>query len=171
MLDYNFCLKSNCIFAPQNFTMRNYYIIFLVCICFSFTTAQIVYEDASSGGTLYVKSQPNLDAFLKKSIHVTCAQPKPPAKVDPCVNNPKIMGYKIQIMYSKNRNSASSAIQQFSAEFPGISPELSYSQPDYKVLVGDYFTKRSAAMDLSRIKKSFPGAFLVQWRVWCRKAK
>ncbi len=131
-------------------------------------------QDTISGGEFIVTSSALVDSLIQKNVNITCYKPEPketPTVGDPCANNPKVMGYKIQLMYSKNRNNARDAMNEFNANFAGFTPEMAYNPPDYKVLVGEYFTKRSAAMDLARIKKKFPSAFLVAWRVWCRKAK
>jgi len=58
----------------------------------------------------------------------------------------------------------------FSKQFPKLTPELIYTNPDWKILVGDYFTRQAASSDLRQIQKTYPAAFPVQWRVWCRKA-
>ena len=81
------------------------------------------------------------------------------------------MGYKIQVFHSNNRNGAENILKEAKDKFPYLSPEIAYTKPTYRVLLGNYFTKKSGSVDLSSVRKQFTGAFLVQWRVWCRKAK
>lgn len=102
----------------------------------------------------------------------TVAKPEgPKTTYDICRNQAKVLGYKIQIFYSKSRDEANKVRQNFSRQFRGITPELVFARPDFKVLVGDYFTKKSAGQDLKKIKKKYPSSLLVSWRVYCRKAK
>ncbi|MDD3772764.1 MAG: SPOR domain-containing protein, partial [Weeksellaceae bacterium] len=59
----------------------------------------------------------------------------------------------------------------FASQHPDMTPELIYASPDYRILVGDYFTRQSASDDLRKIQRNYPGAFAIQYRIWCRKAK
>ncbi len=148
------------------------FLFILLGLTFIFTSAQYRENDSISGGSLYIKGSPKIDSLVQKTIEITCKNANTESLIkDPCAEHPKVMGYKIQIMYSKNRSSARKAMEKFTAVFPDFTPEMNYNAPDYKVLVGDYFTKKSAAFDLARIKKEFPTSFLVAWRIWCRKAK
>ena len=80
------------------------------------------------------------------------------------------MGYKIQIFYTKDRAKAEKIQSEFNAKFPNLSSEIKYLQPDFKVLVGDYLTKNSAGKDFNRLKRVYPGSFIIQFPVRCRTA-
>ncbi|MDO5656439.1 MAG: SPOR domain-containing protein [Flavobacteriaceae bacterium] len=160
--------------------MKNLFFLVLLIFGFSSVWAQISVQDTISGGAYHMQGVMGIDSLVQKTVQAKCF--KPVVKVDekaneeaenfdPCARNPKVMGYKIQIMYTKDRNAANRAQSEFAAKFPALVPEMVYTRPDYRVMAGDYFTKRSAAMDLAQVKRQYPGAFLVQWRVWCRKAK
>ncbi|TDM00135.1 MAG: hypothetical protein C4K58_02520 [Flavobacteriaceae bacterium] len=89
-----------------------------------------------------------------------------------CQKYPKVMGYKIQIYYTKDKNAAIAYMNAFRKRMPGLPPpELVFHSPDYKIQLGDYLSRQSAAADLKRIKAAYPSAFAVQAKVWCRKAK
>ncbi len=151
--------------------MRNLFFL-VICLFSGIAWSQVMVKDTISGGEIIISGSIEIDSLVQKTIETSCSKPEPKTEnIDPCADNPKVMGYKIQILYSKSRSNAEGAISEFNNEFPGFSTEMKYIAPDYKVLVGDYFTKRSAAVDLARIKKKFPSSFLVNWRVWCRKAK
>lgn len=138
------------------------------------TVAIVVNQDVS-GGSFTMDLDKSLYSELSAKEAEVCNRPvyKPPVKlspVDKCVSQQKIMGYKIQILYTKDRNAAEKVKNHFAKTFPSLTPELIYAAPDYRILVGDYFTRQSASSDLKRIQRTYPSAFAVQWRVWCRKA-
>lgn len=140
-------------------------------------TANMVWAttDSISGGSLTMILAPELEELLKTKEAEECkrAAYEPPRKLSPadkCATQQKIMGYKIQIFYTKDRQAAEKVKDDFSNQHPDMTPELIYASPDYRILVGDYFTRETARADLRRIQRKYPGAFTVQWRVWCRKA-
>ena len=80
----------------------------------------------------------------------------------------KIDGYRIQITaYSGNnsRNRAEAERASFKANFPGISVYLSYSEPYFKVCVGNYLTRLEAYKDLKRIQLTYPNAYIVPEKI------
>lgn len=158
--------------------MKNLFFILLFLVGLTSAFSQTSMRDTISGGSYVIKGNPVIDSLVQKTIAKKCY--RPPVKktqnddkqnFDPCAQNQKVMGYKIQVMYTKDRNAANRVQSEFGRNYPYLVPEMVYTRPDYRVMAGDYFTKRSAAMDLASVKKKYPGAFLVQWRVWCRKAK
>lgn len=152
--------------------MRDIFVLFCLFVFSHVSYAQLYDMDSISGGSYIIKNDPIIDSLVQISIRSKCSEVPPiPERIDPCVKNPKVMGYKIQVMYTKDRNAATRVQAEFARSFPDLVPEMVWTRPDYRVMAGDFFTKRSAAMDLATVKRKYPGAFLVQWRVWCRKAK
>jgi len=132
-------------------------------------------QNTENGGEFSMEIDQQLAQLITSKEQKVCNKPVyvPPKKLSPadkCATQQKIMGYKIQIFYTKDRNAANKVKNDFSKQFPSLTAELIYASPDYRILVGDYFTRSSASPDLRRIQKSYPSAFSVQWRVWCRKA-
>lgn len=161
--------------------MQNYlFIIMTFLLTLSYgqdTELWNVDNDTVSGGKFVMDISPELKQSLlgkeksvckKSTAYVSPKKPLSPA--DRCAKQNKIMGFKIQIFYTRDRNAANKVKNDFSRQHPSLTPELVYASPDYRILVGDYFNRKSAQADLRRIQKSYPSAFTVQWRVWCRKA-
>lgn len=89
-----------------------------------------------------------------------------------CRKNPRILGYKIQITTVKSNNEANEIKAYFRKRFPNLKVETDASlRPNYKILAGSYFTKQSAASDLSRVREYFKSAVAVQYRIFCAEAK
>lgn len=89
-----------------------------------------------------------------------------------CRNNPRILGYKIQLAVVKSNAEANEIKAFFRRRFPALKVETDASlRPNYKILAGSYFNKQSAASDLSAIRKEFKSATAVQYRIFCAEAK
>ena len=84
----------------------------------------------------------------------------------------KIDGYRIQITaYSGNnsRNKAEAERASFKANFPGIGVYLSYSEPYFKIRVGNYLTRLEAYKDLKRIQLTYPNAYIVPEKIYFKE--
>lgn len=89
-----------------------------------------------------------------------------------CRKNPRILGFKIQITTVKSNEEANEVKSYFRKRFPNLKVETDASlRPNYKILAGSYFTKQSAASDLSKIREYFKSAIAVQYRIFCSEAK
>lgn len=140
--------------------------------------SQSVWEvrDSISGGTFTINLDSSLEQLIKSKEQRVCEKnvyvpPRVLTPAEKCASQQKIMGYKIQIFYTRDRAAADKVKNDFGRQHPSMTPELIYASPDYRILVGDYFTRKSASSDLRKIQRDYPGAFAVQWRVWCRRAQ
>ena len=89
-----------------------------------------------------------------------------------CKQNPRILGYKIQIAIVKSKDEADKIRADFRNYFPNIKVEIDASlRPNYKILAGSYFNKESASGDLRKIRNYFKSASSVQYRIFCAEAK
>lgn len=89
-----------------------------------------------------------------------------------CRKNPRIAGFKIQLVVVKSNEEANEVKAYFRRRFPNLKVETDASlRPNYKVLAGSYFSKQSAAGDLAKIRQYFKSALPVQYRVFCVEAK
>lgn len=89
-----------------------------------------------------------------------------------CAQNPRILGYKILLTVVKSNKEANEVKAYFRRRFPSIKAETDASlRPNYKILVGSYFTKESASSDLRKIREYFNSAVVVRYRIFCADAK
>lgn len=169
--------------------------VLLVAISYNAKAQQVVKKDTINGTELTVTmdekvngiiegmenncsknnsfSENNSDSSTPKSTPTKVTVPtKAPTNVDICRQNPKVLGYKIQLVVVKSNEEANQVKAFFRNRFPTIKAETDASlRPNYKVLAGSYFTKESAASDLKKIKQYFKTAIPVQYRVFCVEAK
>jgi hypothetical protein len=89
-----------------------------------------------------------------------------------CAKNPKIMGYKIQVVVVKSNEEARKIATEFRNDFRTLKVETDASlRPNYKILAGSYFSKQSAADDLKSIKKVYSSAIVIPYAIFCVEAK
>ncbi|UWX59700.1 SPOR domain-containing protein [Chryseobacterium oranimense] len=166
---------------------------------YSVEAQQVVQRDTLSGTELIMTMDPKVSAALE-GIEGKCSKttggnsvrenntdsgivsaPKPPKIYVPsreltnaeiCRKNPRILGFKIQITTVKSNEEANEVKSYFRKRFPNLKVETDASlRPNYKILAGSYFTKQSAASDLSKIREYFKSAIAVQYRIFCSEAK
>lgn len=76
----------------------------------------------------------------------------------------KMNGYRVRIFSDNKQNArgaSEAALARFKGMFPGCSAYRTYSNPFFKVTVGDFRTKSEAMRMLQQLKGSFPSAFIV----------
>lgn len=76
-----------------------------------------------------------------------------------------IDGYTIQVYSGQKREDALNVKKQLTISIPGVTSEVQYEQPNFKVKAGKYFTRLEAQKDFERIKKYFPSAILVPGQI------
>lgn len=176
--------------------MRNFIKIFSVLSFLGFYTIeaqQFVRKDTLSGTELVMTMDSRVNDAIT-NLEEKCARvavnssvynddaPAKPTKVfvpnreltnaEVCRKNPRILGYKIQITTVKSNEEANEIKAYFRKRFPNLKVETDASlRPNYKILAGSYFTKQSAASDLSRVREYFKSAVSVQYRIFCAEAK
>lgn len=108
----------------------------------------------------------------RSSNPVRVAPNRPLSKAEICRDNPRILGYKIQVSVVKSNQEANEVKAFFRRRFPNIKVETDASlRPNYKILAGSYVSRQSASSDLARIRAQFKSATAVQYRVFCEEAK
>lgn len=81
------------------------------------------------------------------------------------LNRKFIDGYTIQVYSGQKREDALNVKKQLTISVPGITSEVQYDQPNFKVKSGKYYTRLEAQKDFEQIKKYFPSAILVPGQI------
>jgi len=77
----------------------------------------------------------------------------------------KMDGFRIQIISFAGANSKTNiekASLQFEQQFPNIPSYKSYLEPNFRLRVGNYYTKLEAYKALQKISQTFSGAFVLK---------
>lgn len=69
--------------------------------------------------------------------------------------------YKIQIFYGSGEDSRKK-LQEFKREFKDIEGTIVYSNPSYKVWVGNYATRIEVERVILELKKKYPTALIIK---------
>ena len=69
--------------------------------------------------------------------------------------------YKIQIFYGSGEESKKKLLE-FKRDFKDVEGTIIYSNPTYKVFVGNYKSRLHAEKFLLEIKKKYPSALLIK---------
>lgn len=79
-----------------------------------------------------------------------------------------IDGYRIQIFFDAGNNSLSRAeqvVEDFRTLYPIDSAYISFSEPYYKVRIGDFRSRLKAEAYLQQVLKDYPNAFVIRDRI------
>lgn len=76
-----------------------------------------------------------------------------------------INGFSIQVYSGNNRDKATLVKRKVQSISKDFKPKIKYSQPNYKVKVGKYFSRIEANKDLVVLKKKFKQALLVPAKI------
>lgn len=75
-------------------------------------------------------------------------------------------GYTIQVYSGTNSEEAKIARGRIYSLVDGFSPSLKYDEPNFKVKVGNYFTRLEAQNDFSKLKSKFPNSIIIPQRIY-----
>ena len=77
-------------------------------------------------------------------------------------------GYRVQIFFDAGNNSlnrANNVVEKFQLLYPSDTAYVSFSEPYYKVRVGDFRTKLDAEGYLQEVLPDYPNAFVIKDRI------
>lgn len=169
--------------------MKSYVFLLLFFICMTFKAQQIITKvDSATGGQLIINADEEIlkmvseDELCKNFRDITTdSKPipynekktvsRPIAPENICGRRNDIPGFMIKVGEVKSEQEINTMISEFRKLFPELRVEKSFLRPDWRLLAGDYFKRESAKSDLKRLKKNYPSAILVNWRIYCNRAK
>lgn len=71
-----------------------------------------------------------------------------------------VLGFRVQIYTGTSRDDAYAAQAEFKNMYSDINTYISYTQPNYRVKVGDFKSRREAEAMMHELRKSFNSVFL-----------
>lgn len=74
-------------------------------------------------------------------------------------------GYRVQIFSGSNRKEAYDIQAKFLEQFPDMRSYIIYSEPNFKVRVGDFRTRLEAEKAEEDLKKVFAGMFIIPEKI------
>lgn len=122
-------------------------ILFLIItFCFTATFAQ------TAGKVTVVKSD-IIDSLINRRIALTKGYTKDGTPV-------AVMGYRVQIFFGPDRKLAYSEQEKFKTYYPELGTYITYTQPNYRLKVGDFRSRADAQKLLNDLKPIFQTLFI-----------
>ncbi len=112
---------------------------------------------AQTKGSLVVVKDPLIDSVIAKlpSLNKTIG------------NNADdgLSGYRVQIYFGSNRQAAYNALSKYNAAFKENKAYITYSEPNFKVRVGDFRTHLEAEKLLNDLLPTFISLFIIPEKI------
>lgn len=137
--------------------MRFFRIIAISIFCL----ASIQSVDAQDEGSIVIVQDPAIDTILQKHLEMN-------ETLLLNTDNYAIDGYRIQIFEESGNKSSTQArevMAEFSTKYPDIPVYLSWQAPNFKVRVGDFYSRMEAEGFLNKIKRSYPIAWVIRDKI------
>ncbi|MFB9842264.1 SPOR domain-containing protein [Mucilaginibacter ginsenosidivorans] len=109
---------------------------------------------AQTKGKVEVIKDPKVDTLIARR-----------AELNKAVSGEQVNGFRVQIFTGANRKDAYSAQTKFQEEFPDIRSYVIYSEPNFKVRVGDFRSRMEAEKLQDELRKTFMGTFIITEKV------
>jgi hypothetical protein len=104
---------------------------------------------AQSPGKVEVIKDPLIDSLIAKRIALNKSAPAGES------------GFQVQIYLGSDRQSAYDAQNLFKSLYPKTNTYIRYTEPNYKVQVGDFRNRGDAQRLMNELKTHFPGMVIV----------
>ncbi|HEX3933079.1 MAG TPA: SPOR domain-containing protein, partial [Puia sp.] len=134
-------------------TTLSYKLIFTAIAC-CFFMLFAVSASAQTRGKVEVIKDPRIDTLAAKR-----------AELNKAVGIGDVTGFRVQIFTGSNRKDAYNAQAKFQQEFTDIRSYVIYSEPNFKVRVGDFRTRLDAEKLQDQLKKWFDGTFIITEKI------
>jgi hypothetical protein len=116
-------------------------------------------DTIENNNRIKIIQDPRVDSILKMNLEYNLYQDG-------------IMGYRIQIFFDAGNLSlekATTAAQDFQILFPGDTAYISFTEPYYRVRVGDFRTRLEARAYMEMILSEYPNAFVIRDKIRFRQ--
>lgn len=127
--------------------------LFPVCCCIFFMP---IFASAQARGKVEVIKDPLIDTLIARRAAIG----KTVLGGDVGTN-----GFRVQIYFGSSRQAAYDAQNKFLGEYPETPAYISYTEPNFRVQVGDYRSRLEAQKMESQLKDMFPSMFIIPTKI------
>jgi len=138
-----------------------------VILGLSFLLLSFAVSAQNKKGTLEIVKDPMIDLLQQSRIvfNNTPVEENTEAKNEKGTRG-TALGFRIQIFSGSSRNEAYAVQARFQQRYEDISTYITYTQPNYRVKVGDFRSRSEAESFMAELKKSFPSVFLFTEQIY-----
>ncbi|HWZ02068.1 MAG TPA: SPOR domain-containing protein [Mucilaginibacter sp.] len=115
-----------------------------------------MFSSAQTRGKVEVVKDPLIDTFIAR---------RPQLNKTIGVSESTSSGYRVQIYFGSNRQSAYNAQAKFMSDYPEVSTYVTYTEPNFKVQVGDFRTRLEAQKMQSDLNGMFSSLFIIPTKI------
>lgn len=112
---------------------------------------------AQTRGKVEVVKDPLIDTLIARWPTLS--------KQSPTGGGETINGYRVQIFFGSNRQSAYNAQDKFKQEYPDVPTYISYIEPNFKVQAGDFRTRLEAEKLQKDVSSMFTTIFIIPGKI------
>ena len=127
----------------------------IIVLLLSFFLTQ--FAEAQEKGRVIVIKDPQIDSLISKRLALSRASVSG--------NSVTILGFRVQIFSGLGREQAYVEQTRFKSLYPNITSYVSYTQPNYRVWLGDFRTKLEAQKFMNELKKQYTSMFIFADRI------
>lgn len=141
--------------------------MFFKSLAFAFLFSGILYAQTNVISTesenLTIEMDESIQKLLKEKEVAICETPPPPL----LPVKEFCRGARIQVFYSKNRQESEVKLKELKSLFPDTFSNWEYVSPDYKVKLGYFSSREEAQSTLTKARRAFPSALIVEETIRC----
>lgn len=126
-------------------------------IGFFFTFVFCQYTFAQEKGKVEVLKDPQIDSLISRRLELS--------RTENSGNTVSSAGFRVQIFSGLERQEAYAEQTRFKSIYPNITTYISYTQPNYRLRVGDFRTRLEAEKYMNELKKQYSSMFIFSERI------
>jgi SPOR domain len=142
-------MKNTVSYYKAKFSRISYCIFFIITFAPALSLAQ-------TRGKVEVIKDPLIDTLIAR---------RPYLNKNNITGEETAYGYRVQIFFGSNRQAAYSAQAKFVNEYPELRTYITYTEPNFKVQVGDFRTRLEAQKLESEISHLFSSLFIISGKI------
>lgn len=107
---------------------------------------------AQDKGKVTVFKDPQIDSLIAKRQELTRGKPGG--------SGVSSYGFRVQIFLGSDRQEAYSEQSKFKSRYPNVTSYISYTQPNYRLRVGDFRSRLEAEKFMNELKSYYSSMFI-----------
>src|SRR5690606_27058417 len=111
-------------------------------------------------GSLEIIKDPLIERLQQSRLAFNTTPEESKSESKPKGTRGTALGFRVQIYSGPSSNEAYAAQARFQQQYQDIATYVSYTQPNYRVKVGDFRSRSEAQAFMREVRKSFPTVFL-----------
>lgn len=127
----------------------------IIGLFFTFVFCQCAF--AQEKGRVVVLKDPQIDSLISRRLELS--------RTENSGNTLSSAGFRVQIFSGLERQEAYAEQTRFKSIYPNITTYISYTQPNYRLRVGDFRTRLEAEKYMNELKKQYSSMFIFSERI------